>query len=338
MRPLDPARPVGTESRKSYRDKIANGFFDKYLSGETILEIGYKGGVDGTVPIVPQAIGIDLDYPDYDGIRLPFPDESQDAVYSSHCLEHIKDYRSTLRDWYRVLKVGGYLIIVVPHQHLYERRCELPSRWNDDHKRFYTPSSLLREIEEVFEPNSYRVRHLTDNDSAFDYLIPPCNGAVGCQEIELVLEKRQKPPWDLEDGTSRIYYASEFFSRLEKRALLPLETDFSVTDACVIWGPYVRLAAGNYEVKYFFEAIGIEDKPLESALVLDIGQNTKRIASISLNGADGNRTLREGSASLRFSNEIPGAAFEFRVETFGRPFPGKFRFFGVSLDRLWTNQ
>jgi SAM-dependent methyltransferase len=126
---LDPGRPVGTESRKSYAEKIVNGFFAKYLSGEAILEIGYKGYIDGTVPIVPQAIGIDLDYPGYDGVRLPFPDESQDAVYSSHCLEHIQEYQDVLREWYRVLKIGGYLIVIVPHQHLFERRRELPSRW-----------------------------------------------------------------------------------------------------------------------------------------------------------------------------------------------------------------
>ena len=158
--------------------------------------------------------------------RLPFSDHSQDAVYSSHCLEHILDYRSALREWYRVLKIGGYLVIAVPHHFLYERRRQLPSHWNRDHKRFYTPGNLLREIEDALEPNTYRVRHLADNDFGFDYSIPPREGAVGCQEIELVLEKLKKPFWDLEDGTSRIYHASEFSARLEKRALLPLESDF----------------------------------------------------------------------------------------------------------------
>ena len=80
--PLDPERPVGWESRKTYGLKIANGFFDKYLSGSAILEIGYKGGIDGAVPILPQAIGIDVDYPGYDGATLPFPDESQDGIYT----------------------------------------------------------------------------------------------------------------------------------------------------------------------------------------------------------------------------------------------------------------
>ena len=141
---LDSDRPVGRESRKTYAAKVESGFFDRYLSGKAILEIGYKGGLEGVVPIVPQAIGIDVDYPGYDGKSLPFPDESQDAIYSSHCLEHIKDYRSALREWFRVTKVGGYLVIIVPYQYSFERKQDLPSRWNQDHWRFYTPASLLR--------------------------------------------------------------------------------------------------------------------------------------------------------------------------------------------------
>jgi SAM-dependent methyltransferase len=335
---LRPDRPVGHESRKTYAEKIANGFFAKYLSGEAILEIGYKGYVDGTVPIVPQAIGIDVDYPGYDGVQLPFPDESQDAVYSSHCFEHIQEYQAVLREWYRVLKVGGYLIIVVPHQHLFERRRHLPSRGNIDHKRFYTPASLLREIEEVFPPNTYRIRHLMDNDTGFDYSVTPREPGVGCYEIELVLEKRKKPAWELDDATSRGYNAVEFESYIGRPTPWSLETDFSVTDACVIFGPYVSLAAGEYEVKYLFEAIHLDDQSLASEITLDIAQNTKRIASMSLAGADGARILREGSATLRFCNSIPGAYFEFRVFTTGRPFRGKFRFGGVFLNAVWRSE
>ena len=39
---FDPDRPVGTESRKIYAVKIGSGFFDRYLSGKAILDIGYR--------------------------------------------------------------------------------------------------------------------------------------------------------------------------------------------------------------------------------------------------------------------------------------------------------
>ena len=61
-----------------------------------MLDIGCKGNdaagkpLDdsvGGLPIIEGAIGVDLDYPGYDGATLPFPNESQDAVYSAHSLE-----------------------------------------------------------------------------------------------------------------------------------------------------------------------------------------------------------------------------------------------------------
>src|SRR5712672_2769938 len=79
---------VGEEGRKTFKRFLDDGFFNKYMSGDCILDIGYKGYLENTHPILPQAIGIDLDFPDYDGKTLPFAAESQDAVFSSHTLEH----------------------------------------------------------------------------------------------------------------------------------------------------------------------------------------------------------------------------------------------------------
>ncbi len=120
-------RPVGYESGKSYAEKIASGFFDRYLSGPNVMEIGYKGYYGATVPIVPQAIGVDVGYPGYEGATFPFADASFDAIYSSHCFEHIGDWLGVLRDWYRLLRIGGFLVIVVPHQLLFDRKRSLPS-------------------------------------------------------------------------------------------------------------------------------------------------------------------------------------------------------------------
>ena len=189
------ARPVGVEARKVYWQRHANGFFDRYLSGHHILDVGYRGGRAQAVPIVPHAMGVDLDYPGYDGTRLPFPDLSQDALFVSHCLEHIEDYRASLSDWYRVLKIGGYLLIFVPHKYLYERRATPPSALNPDHKRFYTPASLLAEVEDSLPVNGFRVRHLADNDYGYDYEHPVGRHPRGCYEIELVLEKIAAPAY-----------------------------------------------------------------------------------------------------------------------------------------------
>jgi SAM-dependent methyltransferase len=186
---------VGEEARKNFGIWLHDGFFQKYLSGEYILDIGFDGYLDNVTPITPRAIGVGINYPGYDGKTLPFPESSQDAVFVSHCLEHIDDYRTVIADWFRVIKVGGHLIIAVPHQYLYERSLTLPSRFNMDHRRFYTPASLLREIEESIDPIHYRVRQLVDNDRDFDYAIEPEQHACGCYEILLVIEKIARPAY-----------------------------------------------------------------------------------------------------------------------------------------------
>ena len=42
-----------------------------------------------------------------------------------------------LKNWYRILKKGGFLIIFIPHRDLYEKKLHLPSRFNEDHKHFF---------------------------------------------------------------------------------------------------------------------------------------------------------------------------------------------------------
>lgn len=190
------SRKVGTESQRTYDEKFENGFFAKYMSGLG-LDIGYAGYTQGVLPILPTALGIDTSYPNYDGITLPFRDETQDYVYNSHCLEHIDDYKAVLQDWHRVTKINGYIIIIVPHQFLYEKKKNLPSRWNGDHKRFYTPASLLREVEEALKPNSYRIRLLEDGDTGFTYNVPPEKHSGGQYEITLVIQKIALPTWEL---------------------------------------------------------------------------------------------------------------------------------------------
>lgn len=191
-------RKVGAEAARTYQHKLNSGFFDDYMRGNG-LDVGYAGYLDKeTETILPTAIGIDKPFPNYDGIILPFLDHSQDYVYSSHCLEHISDPLTTLQEWHRVLKVGGFMVVIVPHQYLYEKKANLPSKFAGmEHKRFYTPASLMAEVEYALKPNSYRVRRLEDGDMEFDYRRGPDLHSDGQYEITLVLEKIPSPSWDL---------------------------------------------------------------------------------------------------------------------------------------------
>ncbi len=65
------------------------------------------------------------------------PDGHFDFVHSSHCLEHMQDARVALGHWTRIVRPGGYLIITVPDEDLYEHG-HWPSRHNSDHKWSFT--------------------------------------------------------------------------------------------------------------------------------------------------------------------------------------------------------
>lgn len=65
------------------------------------------------------------------------PDDTFDFVHSSHCLEHMVDPFEALANWFRILRPGGHLVVLVPDEDLYEQGV-WPSTWNSDHKRTFT--------------------------------------------------------------------------------------------------------------------------------------------------------------------------------------------------------
>ena len=64
-------------------------------------------------------------------------DQSYDFVHSSHCLEHLRDPFQGLFHWFRVVRPGGFLIVTLPDEDLYEQGT-FPSTFNLDHKNTFT--------------------------------------------------------------------------------------------------------------------------------------------------------------------------------------------------------
>lgn len=76
-----------------------------------------------------------------------FGSASMDFVYSSHCLEHVKDYKTTLKDWWRVVKPGGHLCLYLPHKDFYPN-IGTPGA-NPDHKHDFLPADIIDAMREV---------------------------------------------------------------------------------------------------------------------------------------------------------------------------------------------
>jgi len=53
-----------------------------------------------------------------DGAELPFRDSSLDYVASSHLLEHLANPAGAIVEWYRVVKPGGTIYMVIPDRRL----------------------------------------------------------------------------------------------------------------------------------------------------------------------------------------------------------------------------
>jgi SAM-dependent methyltransferase len=108
------------------------------------LDLGFGGD-----PITEHAIRVDMPQP-YTRVGsepLPvqlggqaedlywFRDGVLDFIYSSHLLEDYEDVEAVLREWLRVLRPGGRLIIFCPDEQAYRTHCRTTGQgYNTHHK------------------------------------------------------------------------------------------------------------------------------------------------------------------------------------------------------------
>lgn len=127
---------MAREQSKSAKRRFNDGnFHSKYFVGHGV-DIG--AGPDSLEKLAYVFRGItkvdSWDLPQGDAQLMgSVSDDTYDFVHSSHCLEHMVDPHTALRNWIRITKPGGYLILTVPEEGLYEHY-NWPSRFNGDHK------------------------------------------------------------------------------------------------------------------------------------------------------------------------------------------------------------
>ena len=150
--------------------KFCKGVGTDVGCGSIIEEKGYPR----ENKIVPHAIGCDKAYTNLSGYADNlewWKDGVLDFVFSSHLLEHIDNYAECLHEWWRVLKLGGYLVLYLPHKHYYPNVGD--GRGNPDHKHDFTPLGLLEIIIEMkFKFNIEHIEvHNEANEYSFDFVI-----------------------------------------------------------------------------------------------------------------------------------------------------------------------
>jgi len=184
---------MGNETTKARPRRAAEGYYSRFFLGRGI-DIGC-----GEDPVTTDCVQWDKPSGDAEEL-MGIPDSSFDWVYSSHCLEHLRDPDRALKRWWEVLKPGGFMLVAVPDEDLYEQG-HWPSRFNSDHKWTFTihkreswsPVSL--NLTDLIVPLvHHRTLWLRTVDLGYDYSGGVWDRTHQAAEahIELLLQKQSK--------------------------------------------------------------------------------------------------------------------------------------------------
>jgi predicted SAM-dependent methyltransferase len=150
----------------------------KYCQGQG-LDLGC-----GPVKIKPDAIGIDIGHPNADMIAdarilKNYPDNHFDYVFSSHLLEELANTEATLKEWLRIIKDDGLIVLYQVDEEYYypigDARC------NRSHVHHFTTESLweiFKKIGGVSLVHSQRYGLEPYNEWSFELVVKKSKGVL----------------------------------------------------------------------------------------------------------------------------------------------------------------
>ena len=136
----------------------------------------------GDFKVLPHAISIDNGHHQQFGFQVK-PDllvrsaddlkivgtESLDWVYSSHLLEHMEKPEKALKEWWRLVKQNGFLILYTPSDELYPRVGEKGA--NPDHKHNLNSALIVEWMRNVSQHWDLVERQVRDQDDEYSDLL-----------------------------------------------------------------------------------------------------------------------------------------------------------------------
>jgi len=123
---------------------------------------------------------------------IPYPENSFDVIYCSHVLEHVPDDRKAMREFFRVLKPGGWAILHVPINA--DATFEDPSVTDPkererlfgqfDHVRLYGPDYADRLVEAGFAVEKHKFAEQVGGEAAKQFGLDPNETVYLCRKAQ----------------------------------------------------------------------------------------------------------------------------------------------------------
>jgi ADP-heptose:LPS heptosyltransferase/predicted SAM-dependent methyltransferase len=97
-----------------------------------------------------------------------FANQSLNFVFSSHMLEDLEDTNRALREWWRVIRHGGHLVLYLPHKELYPNVGD--PLGNEDHVHDFLPEDIVEHMEAMKPGWDLVVNEVRDQGDEYSFL------------------------------------------------------------------------------------------------------------------------------------------------------------------------
>lgn len=117
---------------------------------------------------------------------IQYPDNSFDAIYCSHVLEHVPDDKQAMKEFFRVLSTNGWAILNVPisrektfeDSSIVDPKERLKAFGQEDHVRSYGQDYVERLRDSGFDVQIIKVDDLANSDEAVKMGLTAASGEI----------------------------------------------------------------------------------------------------------------------------------------------------------------